>query len=112
VKEYTYALIYNDPKLKDEWMEKQKKSCDKWEYDMKSQKFTIWDNSQYGSYIEKEKYVWILHKYQPDNLFSNKPLRDRYCATQLFAPVFLDGEFKAEDIMYIIRRIRGGVRDV
>jgi hypothetical protein len=111
LKEYTYALIYNDPKLKDEWMEKQKESCDKWEYDIKSQKFITYHDCKYPV-TGKEKRVWILHKYQTDQPYGNNPLRDRYCSVKLFAPVFLDGEFRAEDIMFIMSRIRGGVRDV
>jgi len=112
MKEYTYALIYNDPKLKDEWMEKQKERCDKWEYDMKGQKFTTYKTFQCGTDTEESKSVWILHKYQPEASEGYNPLRDRYAGIPLFAPVFLDGEFKARDIMFVMSRVRGGVRDV
>jgi len=111
MKEYTYALIYNNPKLKDEWMETHKVNCDKWEYDMKSQKFTTYKTFRCGGDAEESKSIWMLHKYVPEPHDNTNPLRDRYCSVQLFTPVFLDGEFKAQDIMFIMSRIRGGVRD-
>jgi hypothetical protein len=107
LKEYTYALIYNDPKLKDEWMEKQKESCDKWEYDMKGGKFITYHDCTYPV-RGKEMLVWYMIKPQPMEQY----WVHRYAGIQFYSVYFLDGEFKAFDIMYLLNSVRGGVRDV
>jgi len=107
MKEYTHALIYNNPKLKDEWMEAQKERCDSWKYDMKSQKLTL--TYEINTLVDNEvkRDVWYMIKAQPSDNWT-----ERYRGCEFYSIRFLDGEFRASDIMTLLSKVRGGVRDV